>query len=288
MSEEYYRKITTGWLQPVLDGTKQVFDAGKHVEVSNLMITDLSDNEDVARSIADWVLSSLNEYVPLHFVRFHPDYKMTDTIRTPVERLVRAREVAREMGVRHVYLGNVYDTPHSNTFCNKCNTLLVDRYGLNAVAPDLTKDGNCAKCGEHAHIKLPFKTSTRDSNRYELPDSGYEVKSFNWHGDIRSVHVLVQNTANEPRNIYHCRLFDGETSKKIWHKVELKPQESFRFIIAKGHRDERGCSVAIGEEINSNLHEVFDRAHFPTVSVDEGAAETDITPLPSLSKIAGK
>ena len=72
---------------------------------------------------------------------------MTDTIRTPVERLVRAREVVLDMGVRHVYLGNVYDTPYSNTFCEKCNVLLVDRYGLNATMPNLNADGNCAKCG---------------------------------------------------------------------------------------------------------------------------------------------
>ena len=71
---------------------------------------------------------------------------------------------------------------------------------------------------ENAHIKLPFKTSAKDTNRYELPDSGYEVKSFDWHGDIRSLHVLVQNTSDEVKNVYHCRKFDGEKSKKIWQK----------------------------------------------------------------------
>jgi pyruvate formate lyase activating enzyme len=39
---EYYRKITGGHLQPVLEATKYIFEAGKHVEISNLMVTDSS------------------------------------------------------------------------------------------------------------------------------------------------------------------------------------------------------------------------------------------------------
>src|SRR5262249_26135758 len=95
----YYRKYTSGWLQPVLDGCKQVYRAGRHLEVSNLMITDVSDDEESAKRIADWHLRELDSSVPLHFVRFHPDYKMRDTIRTPINRVTRAREIALEMGV---------------------------------------------------------------------------------------------------------------------------------------------------------------------------------------------
>lgn len=111
ISPEYYKQYTSGWLEPVLEGTRQVFRAGKHVEVSTLMITDISDNQDTARKVSEWVLKELSPNVPLHFVRFHPDYKMRDTIRTPIPRLEAARSLALEMGVEHVYLGNVYDTP---------------------------------------------------------------------------------------------------------------------------------------------------------------------------------
>lgn len=107
IDEDYYKKITKGSLQPVLNGIKQVYDAGKHLELSTLMITDISDNEATAMKIADWIMENLDSTVPLHFVRFHPDYKMQDTIRTPVNRLIRAREVAIERGIEHVYLGNV-------------------------------------------------------------------------------------------------------------------------------------------------------------------------------------
>ena len=46
-------------------------------------------SEDTARRVTDWMLTNLGSSVPMHLVRFHPDYRMTDTIRTPVERLVR-------------------------------------------------------------------------------------------------------------------------------------------------------------------------------------------------------
>src|SRR5215203_2448949 len=63
IDDDYYRKLTTGWVQPVLDATKQVYKAGKHVEVSTLMITDISDNEDTARKITEWVLKDLGPEV---------------------------------------------------------------------------------------------------------------------------------------------------------------------------------------------------------------------------------
>ena len=56
IDEDYYKKITKGSLQPVLNGIKQVYDAGKHLELSTLMITDISDNEATAMKIADWIM----------------------------------------------------------------------------------------------------------------------------------------------------------------------------------------------------------------------------------------
>ena len=31
MDPRYYRKLTKGWIEPVLDGTEMVYRAGKHV-----------------------------------------------------------------------------------------------------------------------------------------------------------------------------------------------------------------------------------------------------------------
>lgn len=294
MDPEYYRKITTGWLEPVLEATKQVFKAGKHVEVSTLMVTDLSDDEETARKVSRWVVSELAPSVPLHLVRFHPDYKFTDTIRTPVERLVRAREIAIEEGVQHVYVGNVYDTPFSSTYCSKCNQELVSRYGLNARILGLDSNGRCSKCGSDAHFRLLPSREGEDKSATSkptylnrtvdvLPDGvDFDFSTFDWHGDIRSLHVQVMNPADRICRLFHRRrLTDGVTK---WTEVPLQSQEKYRFIIAKGSTNEIGPEIAIQRGVESNLHEVFDRAHFPTVAVEESQAPNDVTPLPFFSK----
>ncbi|POA29306.1 MULTISPECIES: AmmeMemoRadiSam system radical SAM enzyme [unclassified Pseudomonas] len=279
ISPEYYRKVTTGWVEPVLAGIKKVYDAGKYVEVSTLMVTDISDDEDTARKISQWVLDELGPNVPLHFVRFHPDYKMSNSIRTPVDRLLKARDIARSMGVEHVYLGNVNDVEGTNTSCNNCNALLVTRYGLNAEIVGLDSNGCCAQCGHDAHFKLlgEHKANTPIELR-EAALTSYEKRKFEWHGDIVSLHAQVLNTEDFEQTVYLRRNYtDGFNSD--WKSLTLRPYESYRFIIAKARIDESGPEVWLPKGVNSNLHEVFDRAHFPTESIEEiGISQNDITP----------
>ena len=276
---EYYKKVTTGWVEPVLAATKQVFNAGKHVEVSTLMVTDISDDEATARKISDWVLKELGPNVPLHFVRFHPDYKMSNSVRTPVPRLLHAREIAREMGVQHVYLGNVSGVDGTDSRCVKCGHALVTRYGLNAKLVGLNNTGHCGNCGHDAHFRL--MDSPVNYNFVDASDDSetYETRQFDWHGDIVSLHAQVLNTAENNADVFHRRRFaDGTHSR--WIKVALRPYESYRFIIAKSRPDELGPEVSLPPSVNSNLHEVFDRAHFPTQSIEEvGVSHSDITPI---------
>ncbi|MCC6554903.1 MAG: AmmeMemoRadiSam system radical SAM enzyme [Polyangiaceae bacterium] len=280
IDEEYYRKFTKGALQPVLDATKLAYNAGAHVEVSTLMITDISDDEASARKVAEWVQRDLDATVPTHFVRFHPDYRMRDTVRTPIPRLIRAREVAKEMGLEHVYIGNVYDTDHSNTYCNGCGELLISRYGLNATIRALDERGRCKKCGRDAHVKLRGAAPAAPSVSEAPAGDRLVIKKFQWHGDIRSLHVQAKNTAQHPVTIYARRDL-ADASSTPWRVYTLSPQESFRFIMAKSLPDETGCEIRIPGDIESNLHEVFDRAHFPTVAVEDvGIQMMDRTPLP--------
>lgn len=277
MDPEYYRKITKGRLEPVLEATKHVYRAGKHVELSTLMITDISDDEKTAAQIAGWVGGELDPTVPLHFVRFHPDYRMRETIRTPVDRLVRARAVARTAGIEHVYLGNVYDTPYSNTSCNGCDAPLIVRYGLNARAVGLDGQGRCTACGRDAHVKQLAGPAPEVPVVMETP-SGMVEKSFTWHGDVRSLHVQVQNPTASPARVYVRRLWGDVAPYRV---VVLAPGESYRFIVAQSRPEEVGCEVRLPAEVRSNLHEVFDRAHFPTVAIEQaGTSRSDVSPLP--------
>jgi pyruvate formate lyase activating enzyme len=263
----YYRRLTKGWLEPVLEATKQVHRAGKHLEVSTLMVTDVSDDEKTARDVAGWVLRELDARVPLHVVRYHPDYRMSAGERTPVDRIVRARTIAREMGVEHVYAGNVHDETLTSTDCRGCGARLVTRWGLDARVEGLDAAGRCRGCGRDAHVTLlpPRAPEPRVDEVVGVP-----VHRFAWHGDIRSLHVQVENRAQAPRAI-HWRRAEGP-----WTEIRLAPGERWRFLLAKSAPEETGVEIAIPDDVSSNLHEVLDRAHFPTVALDPKPARLPV------------
>ena len=51
-----------------------------------------------SRTMCRWIRDNLGASVPLHFSRFHPQYRLTDLPPTPVETLERARSIALERG----------------------------------------------------------------------------------------------------------------------------------------------------------------------------------------------
>ena len=54
-SEEFYKSMTKGRLQPVLDSVKYLFQLGKHVEITNLIIPGKNDSKEMVGKFLDWV-----------------------------------------------------------------------------------------------------------------------------------------------------------------------------------------------------------------------------------------
>lgn len=278
MNEKLYRKISKGWLPPVLEATKYVFAQDKHVEISNLMVTDANDSEDDARAIAEWVLTNLSDEVPVHFVRFHPDYKYTHVGRTPIERLVRAREAAMEMGIKYCYLGNVYGQTGTTTFCPNCGEILIERFGLNTRLVGLDVYGACVRCAHTLNILLPPENVVDEIDIAEIQQSSLRERRCEWHGDVNACHVEVINFGKEKTSIYYWRE-EGEqiSSPRVTH---VDPQDSYRFIVSKSSPQETGIRIQYPEDVQVKVYEVFDRAHYPTLDVDQGRSESDSIPLP--------
>lgn len=279
VDDEYYRKATGGRVQPVLDGIKQVHRAGKHLEISNLMVTDLSDSEESARRVAVWVLENIGTDTPLHYVRFHPEYGMCNTVRTPIDRLRKAREIAVDIGIEHVYLGNVFDPSATSTVCRDCGELLVERFGLTSDIVGLDAGGRCAKCGYDAHIKLPKLISRTTPEVSAVPAGDVEMHTCRWRGDVCLVHIQIENYGDTSADLYY-RPCDLNGNNRKWRVVTVAPRESYRFVIAKGSQSDVGTDIALPSKLGFRSHELFDRAHFPTVPLEEAVAEDDQTPLP--------
>jgi pyruvate formate lyase activating enzyme len=146
-SDSYYQKVVTGQLKPVLDTLVALRKMGKWTEIVYLVVPTLNDGDGEIGGLARWVKQNLGTDVPLHFTQFHPDYLLKNLPITPVPTLERAREIARAEGLHFVYIGNVPGHPAENTYCPRCQRVLVERVGFE-IRQMLILKGACPYCKE--------------------------------------------------------------------------------------------------------------------------------------------
>ncbi|MFA4859489.1 AmmeMemoRadiSam system radical SAM enzyme [Methanoregula sp.] len=152
-TEDFYRNVCGAHLQPVLDSAVLARELGMHVETVTLVIPGLNDSVEEQTSLIRWVIEHLGPETPMHFSAFHPDYRMTDRGRTPVAALEKIYRVAKELGLRFPYIGNVAHHQYENTFCPSCGASLIERLGFSSRIVGL--DGQqCTHCGEKIEIIL--------------------------------------------------------------------------------------------------------------------------------------
>lgn len=142
--EEFYEKICRGRLKPVLESIKIAKELGIWVEVTTLVIPGQNDSEEELADIAEFI-SGVGREIPWHISRFHPDYKFTGYKDTPVSTLNIAFDLAKERGLRYVYLGNVFD--REDTYCCHCHKLLIKR-GYFSTEENNIDGGKCRFCGK--------------------------------------------------------------------------------------------------------------------------------------------
>lgn len=133
-------------LQPVLTTLKTINESNTWLEIVNLVIPTINDSAAEIREMCVWIRDELSGEVPVHFSRFSPNYQLTNLSPTPVETLERAYDIAREVGLHYVTLGNVPGHKYNSTFCPKCNETLIRRVHFNVMKNNI-KDGKCASCG---------------------------------------------------------------------------------------------------------------------------------------------
>jgi pyruvate formate lyase activating enzyme len=147
-SEDFYRRICGGRLRPVLETLEYIArETDVWLEVTTLLIPGHNDSDEELDRLTRWGVERLGPDVPWHFTAFHPDYRMLDVPPTPVETLLRAREIARSNGVRYAYTGNVFDPVGGSTWCYACGELVIHRDWYRLGAYRLTGDGRCESCG---------------------------------------------------------------------------------------------------------------------------------------------
>jgi len=144
-TEGFYRDVCDATLKPVLQTLQILKETGKWFEIVVLVIPTLNDDEAQMRGLCTWVAETLGPDVPVHFTRFHPEYRLTNLPSTPVATLERIHGYAREAGMHFAYIGNVPGHPAESTYCPGCGTVLVRRAAYTILEMAI-RDGRCPKC----------------------------------------------------------------------------------------------------------------------------------------------
>jgi len=131
----------------VKETIKRVKALGKWLEIVCLVIPTLSDDLDLIEEMADWIKRAVGPEVPVHFSRFRPYYRMKKLPATPVSTLEKCRAVARQQGLKYVYLGNIPGHEAENTYCASCGKIVIKRYGYEILERHVKSNGACAFCG---------------------------------------------------------------------------------------------------------------------------------------------
>ncbi len=139
-----------------------------HIEITDLIVPQVGDDLNAARKLSKWVYDNLGPDTPIHFLRFHPDYKMMEFPWTPVETLEKHCAVAKEEGLKYVYIGNVSGHPLEHTYCPGCGAVAIKRYGFDITGWYLDKDNKCKKCGYQLAIFGRLERTAKENRYYSV------------------------------------------------------------------------------------------------------------------------
>lgn len=153
--------------EPIFQTIKEIKAKTKiHVEITDLIVPQIGDDLDEARKLCKFVYDELGPDTPIHFLRFHPDYKMMGFDMTPIITLEKHHEVAKKEGLQYVYMGNTPGHKFEHTYCPQCRAVAVERYGFSISSWNLDNKNCCKSCG----FQIPIVGSPKKikQNRFQL------------------------------------------------------------------------------------------------------------------------
>ena len=145
-TETFYHKITFSHLNDVLDTLLWLKnETDIWFEITTLLIPDENDSADEIKKMCGWIVSNLGDEVPLHFTAFHPDFRMTNKQNTSPSKLIEARNIAINEGIKFCYVGNVRNVEGQTTYCPGCKKKLIVRNWHSILKNNLNKN-MCKNC----------------------------------------------------------------------------------------------------------------------------------------------
>jgi pyruvate formate lyase activating enzyme len=144
--DRHYHELG-GRIGPILDSIRRIHSLGMWLEIVTLLIPGFNDSADELRRLTEF-LAGISPDIPWHVTAFHEDYKMTDPRDTRPDDLLRAAEIGRQAGLRHIYAGNLPGMVGNweDTRCPRCGETVIKRHGYLVEDYSLTPEGRCPRC----------------------------------------------------------------------------------------------------------------------------------------------
>jgi pyruvate formate lyase activating enzyme len=152
-NNDFYKKLTGASLEPVKKTLKQIIKAGRHLEITTLLITEQNDNYSEMENQVKWIASELGNEVPFHLSRYFPMYKRNDRA-TPHNTLLKHYEIASK-NLKYVYMGNTMSETGQDTKCPDCDAVMTKRSGYHIQHLN-NNLGRCSVCGKEIYKYFTF------------------------------------------------------------------------------------------------------------------------------------
>ena len=153
---------------PIFETLREIHTRTKiHVEITDLVIPKVGDSLEHAEKLCKFVYDEFGPDIPIHFLRFHPDYKMMEFPTTPIAMLEEHYKIAKKCGLLYAYIGNVPGHPLEHTYCPECKNLAVKRFGFDIEQWNLDAHNRCMYCGEQIPIVGSLSKNYR-KNRFHF------------------------------------------------------------------------------------------------------------------------
>lgn len=147
---EVYRKFAGGELNAVLENLEIIAQAGKHLEITLLIVPGVNDVFSQFKKLVEWIAHNLGKNVPLHLSRYFPHYKLK-TESTSLQIIDEFADYAQKH-LSFVYTGNIARSEYMNTFCPDCGSLIIQREGYYTRLLAIDERGNCSECGRNIAV----------------------------------------------------------------------------------------------------------------------------------------
>ena len=144
--EKFYRDNCGARLAPVLESCRVFMDKKIWLEITTLIIPNLSDSAKMLRGLAGFIREELGAEVPWHVSAFSGQisWRLGSLPDTPVEKVRQAYTIGKGAGLNNVYAGNVPDCSLENTLCHKCQQVVIERIGYSIN--NKLESGKCPYC----------------------------------------------------------------------------------------------------------------------------------------------